>query len=426
VFAINGTVLYALDRSSGAPQWQLSLPGGLTTQPLADEEQVFLFTGTGVVYAYRPATVETLADVAPFAMPPSYGQRDLSVKRDQQFVQEVRPVPQWDSTTRLRLDLTAAQSPDLVLVPGPGGELLGLAKRPKEDRRPEAYRFPLETSLPAGPGAFGTTAYFPGRDGYAYAFDMTKARIVWRQLVGTSPLTRTPVVSEQDVFVVSEREGMSRLDRETGTPLWRIPVGNRLQSAQAEAAVFLSASPKFVYALDRSGRLLVLDRARGFVLSRFDVRDYVVPVVNEQTDRLYLAANSGLLLCLRDRDYPLPHRARKISERESEAGKTPDERARDLRERLTKPVNFDAAEPQPLSRFLDDVRRTHGVKWLVSDKSFHENNLPSPLEQKVKVPKKEKAPLGEVIQDVLGQINCRYTQLGDEIFIIPAKAPPKP
>jgi outer membrane protein assembly factor BamB len=426
VFAINGTVLYALDRSSGALLWQLSLPGGLAEPPLADEEYVFLLTGTGVVYAYRPSTVEVLTKVTPFALPPAYGERDLSVKGDERFVQQTRPIPHWDVSTRLRLDLPAVQSPENVLISGPGGELLGLAKVPREYFRPEVYRFPLETPLLAGPATFGSIAYFPGRDGYAYAFDMTKARIVWRQIVGTSPLTRTPVVSEQDVFVVSEREGMSRLDRETGTPLWRIPVGNRLQSAQSDAAIFLSASPKFVYALDRSGLLLVLDRARGFVLSRLDVRDYVVPVVNDQTDRVYLAANSGLLLCLRDRDYPQPQRVRKISERESDAGKTPDERARDLRERLTKPVNFDAAEPQPLSRFLDDLRRTHGVKWFVSDKSFRENGLPSPLDQKVRVPKKEKAPLGDVIQEVLGQINCKYAQLGDEIFIIPAKAAQKP
>jgi outer membrane protein assembly factor BamB len=426
VFAINGTILYALDRSNGALLWQLSLPGGLVMQPLADEDQVYIFTGTGLVYAYHPTTVEVLTKVTPFALPPSYGERDVTIKSDEQYVQQVRPILQWDATTRLRVELGATQSPELVLVPDPGGQLLGLAKYPKQYFRPEAYRFPLESPLLAGPGAFGSTAYFPGRDGYVYAFDMARARIVWRQLVGTSPVIRTPIVSEQDVIVVSEREGMSRLDRETGTLLWRIPAGNRLQTAQADAAVFLAASPKFVYALDRSGRLVVLDRSRGLLLSRYDVRDFVVPVVNEQTDRVYLAANNGLLLCLRDRDYPEPQRARKLSDRESEAGKSPDERARDLREYLTKPVNFDAGEAQPLSRFLDDLRRVHGIKAFVSDKSFRESGLPSPLEQKVKVPKKEKTPLGDVIQEVLGQINCKYAQLGDEIFIIPAKVVPKP
>ena len=39
-----------------------------------------------------------------------------------------------------------------------------------------------------------------------------------------------------------------------------------------------------------------------------------MPISNEMTDRLYLASNDGLLICLHDRDYPTPLLLRRIDE----------------------------------------------------------------------------------------------------------------
>ena len=419
IFVVNGTVLYALDRSNGILQWQLTMPGSLAAPPVADEEQVYLITSSGAVFAYRPATVEIAERLAPYPIPPSYGAIDVSaVKKSERIIEAIRPVPRWDADTRLRPELPAVQSSEILLVADPRGVLVALSKTPTEGFSPEAYRFPLETSLFAGPGAFDTLTYFPGRDGYVYAFDMARGRIQWRRLVTSAALTRTPIATQLDLYVVSEREGMARLDRETGDPLWRIPRGNRLVPTQAEADRFLAASPKFVYALDKSGRLVILDRVRGLVLSRLDVRDYVFPVVNEQTDRLYLAANNGLIVCLRDIDYPKPV-GRKLSEKEEAAGKSPDDRARELKERLTKPVSFDAGEPQPLRLFLETLRRNYGIKSFISEKGFKENNIPPPLDLKIKVPKVDKVPLLKVIQDILIDVNATALPLGDQLFIIP-------
>jgi hypothetical protein len=46
---------------------------------------------------------------------------------------------------------------------------------------------------------------------------------------------------------------------------------------------------------------MVIDAVRGSTLSSFDVSAFTVPITNEVNDRLYLAANSGLLLCIHDR-----------------------------------------------------------------------------------------------------------------------------
>src|SRR5207249_2149095 len=123
-------------------------------------------------------------------------------------------------------------------------------------------------------------------------------RILWRVL-GGAPILRKPIVFDEDLYFSAESVGLYRLDRETGQLRWH----NR------QADQFLAQNKKFVYATDFSGRLLILDRARGRVLTSYDgVRDFVVPVPNELTDRIYLAGQDGLLMCLHDRDHPTPLR----------------------------------------------------------------------------------------------------------------------
>src|SRR5205085_2557531 len=111
--------------------------------------------------------------------------------------------------------------------------------------------------------------------------------------------------TDTDVFISPSGSGLYRLLRDTGELVWRSPEAQRL----------LAVNPKFVYATDRSGRLLVLDQRRGTVLSGYDTHDYVVPVSNHLSDRIYLAANDGLIVCLHDREYTLPVRNRPSLER---------------------------------------------------------------------------------------------------------------
>ncbi len=103
-------------------------------------------------------------------------------------------------------------------------------------------------------------------------------------------------MTDVDVFVSGHRKGLYRVERATGRPNW----------LNEQADRFLSTNQKFVYALDRSGALLVLDYARGTTLAQYDVRDWLVPVPNELTDRFYLASHDGQILCLRNRSDKLP------------------------------------------------------------------------------------------------------------------------
>ena len=127
------------------------------------------------------------------------------------------------------------------------------------------------------------------------------------------PIVRRPVLTDDSLYVVGERWGLIRLRHRTLEPLWneRLPDGRVRARPNGEVAQVLSVSPNYVFALDRRGKLLVIDAVRGATLSSFDVSAFSVPVTNEVNDRVYLASNSGLLLCLRDRNKVVPVALRK-------------------------------------------------------------------------------------------------------------------
>ena len=85
---------------------------------------------------------------------------------------------------------------------------------------------------------------------------------------------------------------LRRLDRLSGREMWT----NR------DTSRFLAATTNYVYALNQVGKFHVLDGRRGTTLATYDLSGWAVPVPNDLTDRIYLAANDGQILCLRLRD----------------------------------------------------------------------------------------------------------------------------
>ncbi len=58
-------------------------------------------------------------------------------------------------------------------------------------------------------------------------------------------------MTDRDVFVTAERKGLYRVERATGRSAW----------LNTQADRFLATNEKYVYALDRTGLLLILDYA---------------------------------------------------------------------------------------------------------------------------------------------------------------------
>jgi outer membrane protein assembly factor BamB len=352
VFVVNGVQLVSLNRDTGVVEWDYALPHVPSAAPVADEEHVFVTLGTGQLYAFdlpkpetaapKPAGSERRLEPAPetpmYNPTPasSYGRRPTSAfgvsglsvssisavsSRGQQVrsigalssalqarqTEVLGPQPKilWDFISETRLESSPVLTSEYVLLAGYNGSYDVMSKFDGH----AIYRLSAGPPLTAAMGSYNEVAYVASEDYNAYALDITTGRIVWR-FVGGGPIFQKPAVNDKDVYIVPQRAGMYRLDRQSGQTVWR----------NEKAARFLAANPKFVYATDRNGRLLIIDQARGDELSVYDgARDFVVPVVNEITDRLFLASNHGLLICLRDPNYGRPLMMKTAQELKAEA-----------------------------------------------------------------------------------------------------------
>jgi hypothetical protein len=166
----------------------------------------------------------------------------------------------------------------------------------------------------AGPAAVdgAVLGFVPLADGNVVAVDLARGGIDgpvigWRAGVGGVP-NRKPVVTPDAVYTAGDHAGVAKVDIRTGDLLWRT-TGN--------ADRVLAVTAEYVYVRDRAGNLLVYPKggaAGGDRLvdpvGRLPVASFNVPVTNDRTDRILLAADNGLLVSLRDADprFALPAR----------------------------------------------------------------------------------------------------------------------
>ncbi|MBY0232036.1 MAG: PQQ-binding-like beta-propeller repeat protein [Gemmataceae bacterium] len=302
VYVVANADLYGLSRATGNVDWEQSLPSGPGSSLVADEDQVYVPLSTGTMAVY--------------IVPGGRIHKEIEATRGS--TGKPRPRDAWSEYTNLELAFSPVLTEDSVLLMSPSGKGRGYAAYMREGVRSNAlYQFEAEGKVGARPGQFDDRGYVASDDGNMYAIGIFDGKLAWRYVAG-SQITRTPAGFADDVYVTSRREGMARLDPETGRALWAVPVGGgkRLSVTNPSADLFLARSAQYVYARDFAGRVLVIDRKRGTTLSMVDWTAFRFPVPNTWTDRLFLAANDGTLLCLHDREQrsPILHQ-RRVNER---------------------------------------------------------------------------------------------------------------
>ncbi|MCI0643242.1 MAG: PQQ-like beta-propeller repeat protein [Gemmataceae bacterium] len=217
--------------------------------------------------------------------------------------------------------------------------------------------YKLSGGVSVAMGQHGRVLYVGSQDANLYAWNIVSEGLDWRFVSG-GPIMTKPEVTDKDVFLVSDRAGLYRVDRASGREVWL--------NKQAER--FLSANQKFVYARDRTGRLLVLDYARGTTLAAYDMRDWTIAVPNELTDRFYLASHDGQILCLHHRDLATPQKnktfAPKIVLKKEEEMKEPmepvkePEKEKEKEEEKPKNKEKDKAKDDKVGRLMMDPGAT--------------------------------------------------------------------
>jgi outer membrane protein assembly factor BamB len=311
IFVINNILLYGLNRDTGRVEWEYEMPSGAAAPPAADDQQIYLSMTNGRFEAYElpnlvlweklarqgkvPGSVSALeaARAKRGIDLPAIG--PLSGAREAYRLPPVGPQPTrvYSFVPEDKVETTPLIAGDRVLLAGAGGRVEGVTRGAAR-----VAWTPLRArgKIALAPAQYDDTAYIASSDGIVYAVGITSGRLLWRYTSGGIP-SQPLAVLDESVYVATDRAGLSRLRRSDGVEEWH----------NQDAARFLSSNMKFVYAVDPQGRLLVIDRERGTTLSTYDgTRDFVFPVRNQWTDRLYLAANDGTIICLHDRSNDTP------------------------------------------------------------------------------------------------------------------------
>ncbi len=421
VLVLNNNYLFGLDRADGQVQYQMTLPGGVSTSPAADDEQIYLpMVGQLRTYrlpnmtaerAYQAARREeeakaaSLRELVPQSGSPYETPKIRLPPPGARYKVGPQPFEVWYSAQNVRLDYPMQITSDVVLGTGADGTLVSFAKYlpGQTGSASPVFRFRPEGKVLGPPGVYEDVCYLGSSDANVYAILTTSGRVLWRYTAGTT-VARQPLATRSDVFVSSERNGLARLDRETGVAQWRIPRGKRMLSSQPDVDQVLAVNPKFVYATDRSGRLVVLDRVRGTILSTWDVRDFVFLIPNEWNDRLYLAAQNGLLICLHDREYGAP-----VFHKEFE-----NSLIRKLQRRVTIPV----IQNRPLREVLRELSIDLQIKIEISTAAFKQAGREPPIEVAITKEKTEDT-LDKALAAILKLVDATYKQVDDFLLVVP-------
>jgi outer membrane protein assembly factor BamB len=252
VFVINGATLYRLNREDGSQLWAQRLPQAANAAPAADEKRVMVSTADGRIYVY-----------------------DQDTHRVNWFYQTNAPV-----------SMPATLLDEKIVCASQDGTCYVF----QASNRNPTLRFTTDAPVSAPLGAWGRVVLIPSQDYHVYAVDVRTGAINWRYSAG-APIYRALTVIENDVFVAPDELGLHLVSAETGQRRWLQPRG----------ADFVASSTNRVYATDKFGQLLILDRANGRLVAQWDTHDFDFRVRNEVNDRVYLVASNGLVVCLREK-----------------------------------------------------------------------------------------------------------------------------
>jgi hypothetical protein len=232
----------------------------------------------------------------------------------------------WEYLTGGKIDTTPVltfdpQVPDSERLHAISGRVLMTALRTAPRTNTSQTEYVAEAAITAPLTTMGDNMYVATADSNFICLSVTELRepataantLPRGKFTTGGPVFQKPLLTDDSVYVVGDRWGLIRLKHKTLEPIWmeRLPDGRIRSRPNPDVATVLSASPNYIFALDRRGNLVVIDAIRGSTLSTFDVSAFSIPVTNEVNDRVYLASNSGLVLCLRERGKVVPVALRK-------------------------------------------------------------------------------------------------------------------
>lgn len=252
ISVVSGGKLYVLDRHTGRMKWIRELGSAPSSGPALSKDYAYVALVTGRIEGYK------LDD--PNAQP-------------------------WYYQSKGRTFLRPTVTGNVVSWPTASGYLY------VADANTPHVLFRLQTSgdIVTSPAQLPPDLFIASLDGYLYSINEINGDENWRYSTGYS-ITSSPAVVGDKAFVASFEPALHAIDSKTGEEKWISP----------GVSHFAARGKDRIYASDKYGHLLILDSTTGRQVGRLRVAEGLTTLVNDQTDRIFLVNDRGLIQCLHE------------------------------------------------------------------------------------------------------------------------------
>lgn len=289
----NSGIVTALDAETGEQLWakQVGKTGYAAFGPGANADRIGIVSG-GKVYILNRKTgrLEFVRELgsAPSSGPAlssNYAFVALVTGRIEAYNLDNPSAQPWYYQSNGRTFLRPTVTGRVVSWPTSNGTLyVGRANEP-------GVLFRLETNddIVTSPAQKDPFLYIASLDGYLYCVHELTGDEKWRYSTGYS-ITSSPAVVGDHAFVASFEPALHSVNAETGAGEW---VANGVSH-------FAALGKERVYASDDRGHLIILEAATGRTVGHLPVAEGTTTLVNDQTDRIFLVNDRGLVQCLHE------------------------------------------------------------------------------------------------------------------------------
>ena len=311
VAVINGSTLYILHRQTGRLLWQREIEGVPGAGPALSQQRVFVPMTDGLVLAYRlEAIPDPAVELGLFNPESEKDVKELEARHfeNMRLQQDFKPPLACQSFGRAvvqPLVTRETNGEEAVAWPTDRGYLfVGQISRQDEDYFEMMYKLETAAAITARPTILPAATedasdsgiiFAPSEDGFLHAIRERAGTSMWRFSTG-EPVVQPAAPIADKVYVTTQLGGMYCLAVQTGQQLWWAP----------DIMQFIAASKDRVYAEDRRGNIVVLHAQSGGRLDVIAAAGLPIKLMNLQTDRLFLAAESGLVQSLHEVELEQP------------------------------------------------------------------------------------------------------------------------
>jgi outer membrane protein assembly factor BamB len=149
------------------------------------------------------------------------------------------------------------------------------------------YRLETGAEIVAPPSYLHPDVIVASLEGEVFAMNEMSGQQHWKYSCGF-PVTRAPAGVGDRVFVTSGEPALHCINATNGVGLWEAP----------HVQQFAAASKDRVYGVNDLGEFVVLNAQTGVTLAKIRTDRPIHALVNDQTDRVYLVSEDGMVECL--------------------------------------------------------------------------------------------------------------------------------